>query len=510
MQSASAACLTAVAVGKVEADRAAARICARRPAPSAPTGKPSAIGGCHRLDALPTRRPGGTGSPASASRALASASSKASPGRHYRPRVQAQRAALQAPRCQRWPMKAAASAASIASAMPCNGTMPRANSCSAVCASGRFSASEATIAPRARVSPQRRLEGVAPPATSRRPSSGRRAESRAPAVEVEAAATTMALKVSRHGRLVVPDERVIVQRIGHCDQRPERRLDLRAMRLGQRRGSGPRGPRRCRPSPTPRRRSSSSTRGLGRPAARRHAAASASRSRPEWSRTRAMPSRLRNAWAAASEPASEAVWEMVAARACAERPTFIATIGFFEFARPESQPFEGGRIVEAFDMQSERRRRVRPRSARAPFPTARSAPGCPPSSGRRSAGRGCCMVRLQAMLEDWVMMADAALPGTQSAPAVLVRPQQRAVGIVDQPVAVRADDRHGARRSDELAPAALRLRHRRRRPRGSRRRSRWRRRRRAAPVPRTTSIVRRRLTPTKAASGAAGRSATDR
>src|SRR3546814_3557757 len=43
--------------------------------------------------------------------------------------------------------------------------------------------------------------------------------------------------------------------------------------------------------------------------------------------SRAMPRRFRKASAAASEPAREAVWESVAARASAERPTFIAMTG---------------------------------------------------------------------------------------------------------------------------------------------------------------------------------------
>ena len=105
---------------------------------------------------------------------------------------------------------------------------------------------------------------------------------------------------------------------------------------------------------------------------------------------------------------------------------------------------------------------------------------------------------------------DAALARRQPHAAMLVGPQQRAVGIVDQAVAVRPDDRHVAGRLDQLAPAAARRRHRQRRSRGSRRRSRSRRRRRAARSARTISMVRWRLTPTKAASGAPGRSATER
>ena len=49
---------------------------------------------------------------------------------------------------QAFPTNAAASAAAIASSIPCNGTIPRAKSSSA-CSSGKFSAIDATIAPRA-------------------------------------------------------------------------------------------------------------------------------------------------------------------------------------------------------------------------------------------------------------------------------------------------------------------------------------------------------------------------
>ena len=63
------------------------------------------------------------------------------------------------------------------------------------------------------------------------------------------------------------------------------------------------------------------------------------------------------------------------------------------------------------------------------------------------------MVMLQAMLDDCVMMATPALAGLQPLAAMLVGPQQRAVGIVDQAVAVRPDDRHVAGGRDQFAPA---------------------------------------------------------
>ena len=67
-----------------------------------------------------------------------------------------------------------------------------------------------------------------------------------------------------------------------------------------------------------------------------------------------MPSRFRNASDAASEPASEAVCEMVAARACSERPTFMATIGFLSSRARAASRSKPATRIEAFDVQAER------------------------------------------------------------------------------------------------------------------------------------------------------------
>ena len=163
-----------------------------------------------------------------------------------------------------------------------------------------------------------------------------------------------------------------------------------------------------------------------------------------------MPSRFRKASDAASDPASEAVCEIVAARACSERPTFIATIGFFKLARPRRQPLEAGDAVEALDVQAERRDALVLDQAQRHFRQA----GLRLVAGRHQEGD-----RQAALLHGEVAGdvgrlrddADAARTGRQPHAAMLVGPQQRAVGIVDQAVAVRADDRHVAGGVDQLA-----------------------------------------------------------
>ena len=56
------------------------------------------------------------------------------------------------------------------------------------------------------------------------------------------------------------------------------------------------------------------------------------------------------------------------------------------------------------------------------------------------------MEMLQAMLEDWVRIGDAALDALH---AVLVGPEQGAVEHVDEAVAIGADDRHVAGGRDQ-------------------------------------------------------------
>ena len=245
------------------------RTCGRRRAPSARPESRAHAAAATASSALAARRPAGTGRPASASSALASASSRsvdASPppcGECSRRAEEAsagasvrlpssRRAATTAPprgtgkgRLHASPMNAAASAASIASAMPWSGTMPRRIS-SAACSSGRFSASRRRSRPCAPL-----VFSAASKALHRRPPVGIRAAVAAREIEhqhVEVEAARHHGGEGRgHRRLVVPDEGVVVERIGDRDQRPERRLDPRAVLARSAPGNRRRGPRRCRP-----------------------------------------------------------------------------------------------------------------------------------------------------------------------------------------------------------------------------------------------------------------------
>ena len=58
---------------------------------------------------------------------------------------------------------------------------------------------------------------------------------------------------------------------------------------------------------------------------------------------------------AASAPASEAVWREVACRACSERPTFIATIGFLSSPRLRAADVEAGDASKRLDVQADAR-----------------------------------------------------------------------------------------------------------------------------------------------------------
>ena len=220
------------------------------------TGKPSAVGRGDRFAGIGGAPPGGTGSPASASSALASASSgvhrcAVRPSRRTARRrlppcgVDRRSSGAETGRAHASPMNAAASAASIASAMPCIGTMPRRSS-SAAWLSGRFSGHRGDDRAARLVGLQRRLEGV-----DRRPPVGVRAavaarEIEHQHVEVEAAGDHRR-EGRRHRRLVVPDEGVVVERIGDRDQRSERRLDAAPGARRVSAGKRTRGLRRCRP-----------------------------------------------------------------------------------------------------------------------------------------------------------------------------------------------------------------------------------------------------------------------
>ena len=263
--------------------------------------------------------------------------------------------------------------------------MPRSNS-PAACSSGRFSGIEATIAPLRAIGLQRRLEGVdrRPPVGVRAAVAARKIEHQH--VEVEAARHHRG-EGRRHRRLVVPDEGVVVERIGDRDQRPERRLDPRAVRVGQRREAhrppfGAVGHDRSLAARTAHRRQR-----VARRAGRAHAAASAFRGRTGSSRRarcraasgrrpRPHPSRRAKPYARSSPRAP----------ARSGRPSSRRSAFSSSRARAASRSKPATR-VEALDMQAERGNALVLDQRRAPFPTGRSAPGCRPSSGRRSAGR---------------------------------------------------------------------------------------------------------------------------
>ena len=186
----------------------------------------------------------------------------------------------------------------------------------------------------------------------------------------------------------------------------------------------------------------------------------------------------------------------------------MATIGFFSSrarAASRSKPATESKASICRPSEETRSSSIRPSAIS-------DRPVCAwlPAVIRKATGRPrFCIVMLMAMLDDWVMIGDALAAFGQPDAAMLVGPQQRAVGIVDQAVAVRPDDRHLAGRADQLVlqplavvvigpvsrkPAAKQM---------------------APPAPRSRSaliisMVRWRLTPMKAASGAPGSSATER
>ena len=121
-----------------------------------------------------------------------------------------------------------------------------------------------------------------------------------------------------------------------------------------------------------------------------------------------------------------------------------------QLARPRRQPLEAGDAVEAFDVQAERRDAVVLDQPERHFRQA----GLRLVAGRHQEGD-----RQAALLHGEVAGdvgrlrddADAARVRREPHAAMLVGPQQRAVGIVDQAVAVRPDDRHVAGSLDQLA-----------------------------------------------------------
>ena len=124
-----------------------------------------------------------------------------------------------------------------------------------------------------------------------------------------------------------------------------------------------------------------------------------------------------------------------------ERPTFIATIGFGARARRRSKP-------ETLSKPSMCGERDAGHLDKASAITDRqSAPGCPQSS--KAIGSAARMVICRRC---WMMrMIPTPAAFGQAHAAMLVGPQKGTVGIVDQPVAVRPDDRHVTGRLDQLA-----------------------------------------------------------
>ena len=131
--------------------------------------------------------------------------------------------------------------------------------------------------------------------------------------------------------------------------------------------------------------------------------------------TRAMPSRFRKAPEAASEPASEAVCETVACRACSERPTFMAMIGFFSSrarAASRSKPATESKASMCRPSDETRSSSIRPSAIS-------DRPVCAwlPAVIRKAIGRPrFCIVMLMAMLDDWVMMATPLPPSASRMP----------------------------------------------------------------------------------------------
>ena len=183
-------------------------------------------------------------------------------------------------------------------------------------------------------------------------------------------------------------------------------------------------------------------------------------------------------------------------------PAFTATIALAEFARVVGQRGEGGGVADPLDIEPERGDARIVEQGRAKLGKADLRRVAEAGDIARAAGRGACMVRLMAMFEDWLT---SATPRATRPAAVLVGPQQRAVEIVDQSVAVRAEDRHVAGRRDQLGlergAAGLAS-----KPEAKQTAP-------PAPIaesPATTAEVASRFTPMKTASGAPGRSSSER
>ena len=162
-------------------------------------------------------------------------------------------------------------------------------------------------------------------------------------------------------------------------------------------------------------------------------------------RSRGMPSRVKNAAVPASEPAIDAVCEIVAARDCSERPTVIATTGL-----PSSR---------ARNAIASKRATSSIPSTCSPTAVTRLSSSSPSAISdkpglRLVAGRADIGDRQAAPLHGHVdghvrALRDDRHAALDAHAAMLVRPEQRAVEIVDEAVAVRPEDRHVAGRLDE-------------------------------------------------------------
>ena len=127
---------------------------------------------------------------------------------------------------------------------------------------------------------------------------------------------------------------------------------------------------------------------------------------------------------------------------------------FPQLARPRRQPLEAGDAVEALYVQTKRRNA---------FILDQAERHLRQTGLRLIAGRHQECDRQAALLHGEVAGdvrrlrddTDAARIRREAHPAMLIGPQQRAVGIVDEAVAIGADDRHLASRLDQFALQAL-------------------------------------------------------
>ena len=128
-----------------------------------------------------------------------------------------------------------------------------------------------------------------------------------------------------------------------------------------------------------------------------------------------------------------------------------------ERARPRRQPLEAGGGIEALDVETERRDALVLDQPQRHL----GKPGLGLVAGRHQEGdRQAARLHGQVAGDVGRLGDDRHTPLAlaQPPPAMLVGPQQRAVGIVDQPVAVRPDHRHVARRLDQRRLKRLALR----------------------------------------------------